>query len=153
MYSLSQLNQEIRVLVDARVQAHAAIHPDWITQEILNGHPDIDGVDSDFYLCVGRESVRAQVRQQINRFKLTPDKALYIDRQLVLPGYERLQVFYLIDADGEQVAIPIEQMSAGQRLAKIAELRAMGDGCHQHAAELERYAAEHPAPDEQDRAA
>jgi hypothetical protein len=149
MYSLSQLTQEIRALIDARIQSKHAIHPDWITQEILNNHADVDGEDSDFYLCVGKESVRAQVRQQINRFKLTPDKALNVDRQLVLPGYERLQSFYLIGADGEQIAMPLERMSAAQRQAKILELRAMGDGCHQHADELERYAAEHPALDEQ----
>lgn len=153
MYSISQLNQEIRTLVDARIQAKCAIHPDWITQEILNNHPDVDGDDSDFYLCVGKESVRSQVRQQINRFKLAPDKALHVDRQLVLPGYERLQVFYLIESEGEQVAIPLVRLSGSQRKAKIAELRAMGDGCYQHADELERYDAEHPASAERDRAA
>lgn len=144
MYSLSQLTQEIRAVVDGRIRQKQIIHPDWVTQEILNRHREIDGGDTDFYLCVGRETVRSQVRAQISRFKLAPEKALNIDRQLVLPGYEHLQLFYLIETNGVQMAVPLEQMTRSQRKAKAAELRAMGDGCHQHADELDRYDEEHP---------
>lgn len=146
MYSITQLTQEIRAIVHTRIQRKERIQPNWITQDIINTHPLIEGEDSDFYLCLGRETIREQVRKQISRFKLTPDKAVNINQQLVLPGYERLQVFYLIESDGEQIAIPLEQMSDAQRQAKIDELRAMGSGCYQHARELERYRDEHPAP-------
>lgn len=145
MYSISQLNQEIREAVDVRIQRKETIQPDWITQEIISKHSMIDGDDADFYMCVGRETVREQVRKQINRFKLTPEKASAAARQAVLPGYEYLQEFYLIESCGEQIAIPLERMTAYQRKSKIGELRTMGDGCHQHADELERYDAEHPS--------
>lgn len=144
MYSISQLNNEIRAVVDARIQCKEVIQPDWITQEIINHHPAIDGDDSDFYFCVGRETIRDQVRKQINRFKLTPEKASLASRQQVLPGYEYLQEFYLLESGGEQIAIPLVRMSTRQRKSKIKELRAMGDGCHLHADELERYDEEHP---------
>lgn len=145
MYSITLLAQEIRAIVHDRIQRKEPIQPNWITQEIINTHSLIEGEDSDFYLCVGRETIREQVRKQISRFKLSPDKALNVDQQLVLPGYERLQVFYLVESDGEQIAIPLERMSESQRQAKIDELRAMGAGCYQHARELERYDREHPA--------
>ncbi len=147
MYSISQLNQEIREAVDGRIQRKETIQPDWITQEIISRHQLIDGDDADFYVCVGRETIREQVRKQINRFKLTPEKASAASRQTVLPGYEYLQEFYLIESFGEQVAVPLERMSASQRKIKIVELRTMGDGCHQHADELERYDTEHPSKD------
>lgn len=147
MYTINDLVLEIRALIDARIARREPVNPDWVTQEILNQHAQMDGPDSAFYRCVSRETVRTHVRQQINRFRVTPEKAQTIDRQLVLPGYQYLQQAYLIGADGEQIAMPLEQMSAAQRQAKIIELRAMGDGCHQHADELERYTAEHPALD------
>ena len=146
MYSVSQLTQEIRSVIDQRIEKKQPIHPDWVTQEIINRHSEIMGDDTNFYLCVGREAIRDQVRKQINRFRLTPEKALNLDQQLVLPGYERLQRFYLIESDSTQIAIPLEKMTNAQRKAKVIELRAMGDGCHQHADELERYDNEHPAP-------
>lgn len=145
MYSINQLVKEIRSVIDCRMSRKEPIHPDWVTQEIISSHQGVDGEDSDFYLCVGRETIRSQVRKQINRFALSPEKAIETDRQLVLPGYERLQAFYLVDIGGEQVAVPIERMTRPQRKAKATELRAMGDGCYQHADEMERYDAEHPS--------
>lgn len=61
------------------------------------------------------------------------------DAQLVLEGFERLQKEYLIEEDGAQVSVPIEEMSDAQLMEKHAELRAMGDGCYLHADEILRY--------------
>ena len=144
MYTTNQLVQEIRIIIDSRISRRQTINPDWVTQEIMNQHQDFVGNDADFYQCVGRESIRDQVRKQINRFRVTPEKAKNIDRQLVLPGYQYLQQAYLIETGGEQIAIPLERLDCFQRKSKITELRAMGDGCYQHADELERYNAEHP---------
>lgn len=144
MYSLAQLTQEIREIVDSKIKRREIINPDWVTQEIIGGHQEIEGSDSDFYLCVGRETIRAQVRGQINRFRLSPEKAIQVDRQLVLPGYERLQAFYLVGDGQAQIAIPLEKMTSPQRKAKASELRAMGAGCNQHADEIDRYDEEHP---------
>ncbi len=145
MYSISQLTHEIRATVDERIERKEPIQPNWIAQQILGNHSLIEGHDTDFYQCVAYETVREQVRKQISRFKLAPEQAAHVNRQLVLPGYERLQAFYLIESDGEQIAIPLVRMTSAQRKAKTDELRTMGDGCHQHADELERYDQEHPA--------
>lgn len=144
MYSMSKLVQEIREITDSMMRDGISVNPDWATKQIIDQHNKISGDDADFYLCTSRETVRDQVRKQLNRFKLSLDKALITDPQIVLPGFERLQRAYLIDIGDQQIAVPIEKMSYQQRQNKVAELRAMGAGCYQHANELERYNAEHP---------
>ncbi|MFO1351885.1 MAG: hypothetical protein U1F68_14925 [Gammaproteobacteria bacterium] len=144
MYKVSDLVKEIREVIDARIKRGDLIHPDWVTQQVMVAHPEPLGDESDFYLCMARETVRDQVRKQIGRYKLSPEKALIKDRETLLPGFEHLQQAYLIDVQGEQIAVPLKQMNSAQRRAKIDELRAMGAGCYQHASELERYDDEHP---------
>lgn len=146
MYKISHLTKEIRAIIDSRIQRNDPVKPDWVTKEILDAHQEISGDDSDFYFCLAREAIRDQVRKQINRFRLTPEQALVVDKQIVLPGFERLQRAYLIEINGDQIAIPIEKMTDAQLQTKITELEAMGDGCYQHATELKRYRDEHPAP-------
>lgn len=146
MYKIGQLAKEIRAIVDGRIKRNMPVQPDWVVKEILDSHQEITGNDSDFYFCVAREAIRDQVRKQINRFRLSQEQAVAIDKQIVLPGFERLQRAYLIEIRGKQIAVPLEKMTSLQRQAKIAELQAMGDGCFQHAEELERYDSEHPAP-------
>lgn len=144
MYSMSELVKEIRDMTDSSVHRGVSVNPDWVTKQIIDQHSEITGDDSDFYLCTSKETVRDQVRKQLNRFKLSPDKALMADPQIVLPGFERLQRAYLIDIGEQQIAVPIEKMTFQQRQRKVAELRAMGAGCYLHANELERYNDEHP---------
>lgn len=144
MYKLSELVTEIRSITDRFIGHGATLHPDWITQEIMSNHSEIIGNDADFHLCVSRETVRNQVRRQINRYKNTPENAANPDKQLVLEGFQYVQRAYLIDANGDQVAIPIERMTSAMRKAKIEELRAMGRGCLRHADELERYDSAYP---------
>jgi hypothetical protein len=60
----------------------------------------------------------------------------------VLPGFTRIQKEYLIEEEGVTVSIPIEDMTDEQIAEKEAELTAMGTGCFEHAAELQRYRIE-----------
>lgn len=144
MYSISQLVKEIAEITDHLVKQGIALHPDWVTQKIQSNHQNIEGDDSDFYTCVSKETIRDQVRKRINKFKIKPEQNSDVDRQLVMPGFERLQLAYVIEMDGTQIAVPLRIMSSAQRRAKSAELRAMGAGCYQHADEIDRYDEEHP---------
>lgn len=147
MYSMSDLVKEIADLTDAKVKQGIICHPKWITQQILENHEDIEGEDTDFYTCVSKSTIYDQVKRRINRFGLTPEKSLQSNSQIVLPGFDRLQMAYVVELDGEPAAIPLKKMYSSQRKAKIAELMAMGNGCFQHADELRRYDEEHPNPD------
>ncbi|MBK7542485.1 MAG: hypothetical protein IPI57_12035 [Candidatus Competibacteraceae bacterium] len=145
MYSMSQLVKEIASYTDDLVRLGATLHPDFVTQKILADHQAIEGDDSDFYTCVSKETIRDQVVKRIRKFKVKPESQISPDNQIVMPGFERVQVAYVIDADGEQIAVPLVKMTSAQRRAKVTELRAMGAGCYQHADELERYESLYPA--------
>ena len=140
MYSLTDLQHEIEKTIERmEAQNEARLHPDWITQAVMNQHPDVDGGDADFYECCSRAEVRNQVRKRLNRYKASAD--LEIDTQITLEGFERLQKRYLVTEKGEQVAVRIESMATKQLQEKADELRAMGAGCYQHADEIDRYLA------------
>jgi len=138
MYTFKDLTVEIeQVIADYEAKGERRLHPDWITQSVMDLHPNVDGEDADFYRIVSRAQVREAVRQRLNAYRAKPEVSPQLE--LVAPGYERLQRRYLINEDGEQVAVKVELMTSVQRLAKAAELRAMGAGCFQHADELERF--------------
>lgn len=145
MYSMSQLVKEIASYTDDLVKRGATLHPDFVTQKILADHQSIEGNDSDFYTCVSKETIRDQVLKRIRKFKVKPESQIDPDSQIVIPGFEYVQIAYVIEADGEQIAVPLIKMTTAQRHAKAAELRAMGAGCYQHADELERYDSLYPA--------
>jgi hypothetical protein len=139
MYAYSDLlrveiEQEIEEL---RVEHSPVLHPDWITKLILNRHPDLSGDDADFFAYNAREHVRGEVRRQLNRYKLKPE--VQADRQLVLPGFLRLQEYYLVARGEEHVAVRINSLSEEESRAKYAELIAMAAGVLEHAREFQRY--------------
>ncbi len=141
MYSATDLTREIEQAIEQFENAsERRLHPEWITQSVMERHTAIDGDDCDFYRLTARGEVRNQVRLRLNRFKARPE--MEADKQIVFEGFERLQKRYLVCEDGEQVAIRVQDMSSAQRRAKSTELRAMGAGCYQHADELDRYDAE-----------
>jgi hypothetical protein len=138
MYTYSDLRVEIEKQIEAlRSEKSAVLHPDWITTAILNEHDDISGDDSDFFAYNAREHIRGEVRRQLNRYKLKPE--VQADRQLVLPGFLRLQEYYLVARDDEHVAIRIDSLSDEESRAKYAELLAMAAGVLEHAREFARY--------------
>ena len=70
MYSMNDLISEIAAKVDKLRSLGASdseLNPDWITQDILNDHPD-DGVD-EFTVCTARVTVRKEVLRYLGRLE------------------------------------------------------------------------------------
>jgi hypothetical protein len=109
----------------------------WIVQAVLSLHVKPKGKDKDFYLCCAYGHVRAVVRQTLQRMR--GEEIEEHSDQLILPGFERLQQRYIIEHDGELLAVPLEQMTQDEIRQKIEELHRMARGCLTHARELERY--------------
>ena len=120
----------------------ADIRPEATTQAIIDAHPLIFGKDRDFYRVCAYQAIRDEVRRHFNRTRAKPEDALQPDRQMVLPGFVRLQQYYAIEEDGEPIERRIDLLTREQLLAKAKELRAMSVGCEEHTRELERYIKE-----------
>mgnify|MGYP000252018536 CR=1 FL=1 len=134
MFEPSQLSQDIEKVIEATTGRK---HPEWITQAVCDMHRDVHGPDADFWTVIGRAEIRERVRAAINRFKVKATAEP--DRQIVLSGFERLQTHYLVEEDGAQVAIPVQDMTDAHWDAKEREFASMLDGLAQHLAEIRRY--------------
>jgi len=136
MYSPNDLNQEIRSEIEYRISNKSSvIRPDIITQTILNRHDDpLD----DFYTLCAYRHVLDQVKQELNRFKIT-NKNIEPDKQTTLPGFERVQMYYLVTRNNDQLAVHVTKLTEQEIDEKIIELRNMAAGCLAHADELERF--------------
>lgn len=134
MYSTRDLSNEIAAKIEAlREAGRPILHPDWITQEIMEDHQD----DMEFLRCTSRACVREGVRHCLSRFKLVP--TLEADKQIVLPGFERLQEYYMCTREGTQQAVHVDYMTNEELELKAVELEAMAEGCNQHADEIRRF--------------
>lgn len=143
MYSQSDLFVEVCKIIDDTVDKGQQTQASWIATSVITKHPEITGNDSDFYTLCAREHVRDTVRSALRRYK---PQAGDSDPNLVLPGFKRLLKAYPIEREGDQVIVPIDQLSDPELDAKINELRAMGEGCFEHADELTRYKGQRKTP-------
>lgn len=103
---------------------------------IMSDHPAIEGDDADFYLVCTRARVKEIVSKTIGKFTPKEEPA---DRQLVLDGFQHLQVAYTFERHGETVLVPVDQCSDIELAARAAEYEDMAKGCRAHARELREY--------------
>lgn len=138
MYSAKDLHTEVREFIGNLVESGAMeLEPNWITIAIIQKHKPPEGTDKGFWLCCSRQAVRAEVRQQFSKFKAFNGGEVGL--QTTLPGFAHVQKFYAIGRKGKQILAHIDSMTTQEIKGKCLELINMGNGCYQHAEELEKY--------------
>lgn len=140
MYKLADLDAEIEAKIKYLEEAFCDqdLEANWIAHSILADHPLAATADPvGFHTTCTAKTVREQVRRFVQKYDGTP--ATTPERNLVLPGFERVQTHYLIDRGGAQTLVRIDRITDAECEAKAVELNIMGDGCYQHADELRRY--------------
>jgi len=143
MYSEADLESEVRAIVEAKIERGETAVKSWVMHEVLSAHPRPDDAnrDFDFWDVCAWNHTGDVVRRVLHRYKVTEDH----DKSITLPGFEYLQRAYLVDREGEPVAVPVQKLSRPEIVAKASEYRKMGMGCFAHADELMRYADERDA--------
>jgi hypothetical protein len=136
----AQIKNRIKQLVGERTETPV----DWIVHQIITEHPLAEWSDSDFYECCAYTAVRGYTRAVYRDMRQGDIAAEAEDRQLVFPGFERLQRRYIIERDGDMVAVALEAMTDAEIAAKVSELRRDAQGCLRHADELERFKHDRP---------
>ena len=130
---------EIQGYIDALAAANRPWRAEWIAHWICDDHATglADGADADFWRYCGYRQCRELVRRCINaRAGNRPDPN---EAVTALPGYEHLQSHYIVTRDGDNVGVPLHDLTDEELAAKSQMHRAMGNACHAHAAEIERY--------------
>lgn len=136
------LQTEIEGLVQRAINSGSTVAAAWITQTVMLAHGNVAGSDADWLIANARRHVRASVQKVISRYKASEQDG---DPQMVLEGFERLQKAYLIEREGDQLIVPITQMTAPELMARAFEYRRMAAGCEEHAREIERYVEDMPS--------
>ena len=138
-FSDADLNTEIWAVVQEMTADGKEPPASWVATAVLKRHPGLEGDETGFYALCAAEHVRGAVRRAMSRLKGRAGTG--VDTQLVMPGFARLQKFYLVSRDGEPKIIHLDRLTDFDIDQKVAEYEAMAEGCQEHAKELLRYKA------------
>lgn len=130
---------EINSVIDRKIAAGLPLLAQWITHEVCEAHDEglAPNDHSDFWRHSGYKATRDEVRRCINR--RIGDQPGAADRQMVFDGFEQLQRYYMVDRDGDQIGVPVQELTDEEIEGKAATYRSMGAACFAHADELDRY--------------
>ncbi len=132
----TKINTKLGALEDQGMPWHAT----WIAHAICHDHESglAKHRHSDFWKWGGYKATREMTRRCISD-RTTPDKGSEQKPQLELPGFDHLQQYYMVERNGDELGVPIFQMTDEEVEAKAAQLRTMGEACFAHSDELLRF--------------
>ena len=135
MLSEKELVAEVAELVERGLSEGRTVQAASLVSAVISRHERVEGEDKDFYLLCAWSHVRVVARQALRRYK----EPIEPDRQIVMPGFQRLQRGYFVERGKESMLVPIDQLRNGELDAKANEYDQMAEGCRLHALELRRY--------------
>ena len=135
MDSLKSIRQDIRNLIDSRVQAGVLSNAAWLTTEVMQDHRGISGPDAALYTVLAYKALAEIVKDCIGKYQ--PQATT--DSQLALPGFDHVQRAYPVLRDGERVLVPTDLMTDAEIDGRCEELKVMARGCLDHMKELRSY--------------
>lgn len=140
-YSRNDLRREVEGVMKADLEAGRVVIRGWVVHTILSRHELPVMPDRDFNVLCRMEHVTETVREILREWKKSDEDAEAVADAGTLPGFRRLRLGYPLERESKLVIVPIQRMSAAELKAKTAKYRALGDGCYEHADEMERYCA------------
>ena len=141
---------EINTTLDRLAKKKRPWRASWIAHEVCKRHTNglAKNDDADFWRYCGYAECRDEVRRAIN--KRTDENAADNDddrQKSLMPGFDHLQRYYVVERENEEVGVPVELMSDEEIDSKIARYRAMGAACFAHADELVTFRRKRAVPD------
>lgn len=131
----------IRKLIADHINAGETVLVSSLVREIEMMKPDIFGADADFYLGLGRRTLTDMVRAAIGKYNAIGSK----DEQLVLEGFQDMQVAYTFKRNGQVVLVPIDKCTIEELETRAEEFRQMSGSLINHRRELLKYCRERRA--------
>jgi len=143
----NELNIEINKELDRLATEKLPWRASFIAHAICNNHADglVEGDEEhkNFWRHCGYEKTRSAVTRCINkRAGDTPEED---DRQFRLPGYDHVHLYYVVRRNGDDVGVPVEDLTDDEIDLKSDRYREMGRTCFSHADELQRFKRERRA--------
>jgi hypothetical protein len=128
---------EVRKFIADKIANGEQIVVEWLTNEIIRSKSSIDGEDVPFYRTCAFSHVKDVVRRSVGKYD---QRSLTADRnQIVMDGFEHLQVAYTVSRNSDVVLVPVNQLTDAELLARAVEYDDMARGCRKHAFEIREY--------------
>ncbi len=131
------LENEVRTVIENLIDNDEIASAIWIAEKILTSHRPAEGKDAEWYMLCAYEHLRDTIRRVLRLYK--DSESDRVDKQLFLPGMERLQKAYLIERDDEQKIVPIMQITESEMDVKIEQYFTSADGHREHGEQLIRF--------------
>ena len=136
MYSDTQLRQEVAEIVNGNLDRETIMSAESVTLQICETHiPEFVRGRSYVEHCAWIATRKIVGDYMARKFK---DEDGNI-QQMRLPGFAYVQRAYVVEANGDQVAIPTRKLTAEQVVSIISRLRQEGKQKLAHAHELSQY--------------
>jgi hypothetical protein len=126
---------EVRKIISDKIADGKVVVVDWLTHEIIGSKAAIEGADIEFYRVCAFTHVKDVVKRCVGKYGAKPET----DAQLVLSGFEHLQIAYSVMRNGDIVLVPVDQLTDDEIDARAFEYDQMAKGCRDHARELRSY--------------
>tara|TARA_R110000787_G_scaffold44892_4_gene109770 strand:- start:173 stop:604 length:432 start_codon:yes stop_codon:yes gene_type:complete len=128
---------EISSVIDQLMADKIVIDPRSVASIVCGYHDDELMEEAPFSTHNNYKNVRREVRSVMSR-KLVVSEDNF-DSQLTIEGTKYVQKYYSINRDGEQLGVPVDDLTKEEVKSKADHLRKMGRACLRHARELEEY--------------
>ncbi len=126
---------EVRKFIADKIDNGETIVVAWLANEFVSSKSGIEGEDAEFY----RECALLQLRDIVRRCVGKYDAKPVTNAQLILKGFEHLQVAYTVPRGAQIVLVPVNQLTDAELLDRAAEYDLMAKGCKAHAREIRSY--------------
>jgi hypothetical protein len=136
---ITNIKREIREMIADCVGRGEVRDVSYYVNHIMAQYSDIEGSDVDFYLICTRHRIKDIVSATIGKFE---PKQKQSTGQLVLDGFEHLQIAYTFEREGRTVLVPIDKCTDLELMQRAKEYDDMAKGCQNHARELRGYVSD-----------
>ena len=131
MYTAKDLKKEIQDQLE-NVGPKEIINPAIVTAQIIHRHRNCSETDDLFTFATFR-FVRSRVGRSVR-------KNFIGQAPVQMELYPRLQPRYVVERDGVELAVPVDQITVTELLQKAEELEAESAEKAAHARDIRRYA-------------
>jgi hypothetical protein len=135
-YSGKDLTGEIAAAVERRFSRGERISATAVSLEVIAGHVPEFAVGADFAChCAWEATRKAAGAYLVRQFKDADGKI----EQLRFPGYQYVQLAYVVSDDDDDVAIPIDELTAKELDKIIGRIEKESQSKAAHARELRSF--------------
>lgn len=136
MYAQNVLREEIAELVLKQYNRQEVIDPAEVALRVISSHIKEFSQGADFVCFCAWHTVRKEVGNYLTKLFRDSEGNIHQHR---FPGFEYVQMAYLVGTDEDAVVIPTEKATAEQLDQIFARLEREGNAKLKHAREVMKY--------------